>query len=199
MATENKGPFSEFTINTAFPKAANDPSIQGKLTVIVDGQPVPATYSGWGPNAPTQGGSRPYYSIRINPTDPALAAEQHAIRNARMPAPPVPNPNAGLKLDTIGEGVLFATTPEEQADAAARGVKVRSFFGGAIVLTAKGPLAVDLSAIHRTGTGKDGKAYDFHSGWADPHDPAAAEAARTDKAARPAATAEIKQRKPAQG
>ena len=199
MPTENKGPFSEFTINTAFPKAANDPTIQGRLTVIVDGRPVTASYSGWGPNAPTKGGARPYYSIRINPTDPALAAEQHAIRNARMPAPPIPNANAGLKLDTIGEGVLFATTPEEQADAAVRGVKVRSFFGGAIVLTPKGPLTVDLSAIHRKGTTKDGKPYDFHSGWADPHDPDAARAARDDKATRPANDAAPASRKATHG
>lgn len=199
MPTDTKGPFSEFTINTAYPKAANDPTIQGKITVIVDGQPITASYSGWGPNAPTKGGTRPYYSIRINPTDPALAAEQHAIRNGRMPAPAVPNANAGLKLDTIGEGVLFATTADEQADAVARGVKARSFFGGAIVLTAKGPLTVDLSAIHRKGTTKDGKAYDFHSGWAEPHDPEAAATARSDKAARPANDAAPSPRKATHG
>ena len=199
MKSESKGPFSEFTINSAFPKAANDPTIQGKLTVIVDGQPITATYSGWGPNAPTSGGSRPYYSIRINPTDPALAAEQHALRTGRMPAGPVPNPNAGLKLDAIGEGVLFATTAEEQADAAARGVKVRSFFGGAIVLTPKGPLTVDLSAIHRKGVTKDGKPFDFHSGWADPHDPDAAAAARSAKAERPAGTSAVPSPKAANG
>lgn len=182
MTDATKGPFSEFTVNNAYPKTKDDPSLRGKLVVIVDGQPVAATWAAFGPYAPSEEGSRHYYRVRITPNDPELAAKQTSIKFGRMPMPDIANANAGLKLDTVGEGVLFATTDAEKADAEQRGVKVRSFFGGALVLTPQGPRAVDLSARHIKGE-KDGKSYDFHSGWASLHDPQAAAEARAGRPA----------------
>ena len=186
--TPAKGPFSNFTINANRATNPNAPTLKGAVTVIdTDGTAVEFEHAAWGPNAAADG-KREYHSIVITPKDPALAARQTQIQNGKLPMPEVANAVEGLKLDRLGRGVIFETTPEERAAAEAAGKKVRTYFGSALVLLPSGPRAIDLAARKVEG-------YAFHSGWANLHDPKAAAEARADKAnvasgsARPVAAA----------
>jgi hypothetical protein len=173
-----KGPFSNFTLNANRATGPNSPTLRGVVTVIdVDGTPVQFEHATWGPNAGAEG-KREYYSIAITPKDPSLAARQAQIVNGRLPLPEIPNPAEGLDLDRLGRGVLFETTAEERAAAEKAGKKVRTYFGSALVLLPSGPRVIDLAARKVEG-------HDFHSGWANHHDPVAAAKARELKAAPP--------------
>lgn len=175
-----QGPFSNFTINRNNANGTNTPTLRGKITVIdIDGKPVEFEHAAWGPNA-AQGDKREYYSIRITPTDPALAARQAQMQNGNLPMPAVPNPIDGMTMDKIGAGAIFETTEAERQASIAAGKKARSFFGSALVLLPSGPRVIDLAARPVEG-------YSFHSGWANHHDPVKAAEARAAKQAAAAA------------
>lgn len=170
-----KGPYSNFTINANRATGANTPTLKGKITVIdTDGTAHEFEHAAWGPNAPTDAAKREYYSVNVTPLDPALAARQAQILAGKLPMAEVVNAPEGIKLDTLGRGVLFETTPEERAAAAAANKKVRTYFGSALVLLPSGPKAIDLAARKVEG-------YAFHSGWANLHDPKAAAEARAKR------------------
>lgn len=137
-------PLSNFTINTnkAAASDAKLPTLRGAITVIdIDGTPVEFEHAAWGPNA-AKDGKREYFSVRISPKDPALAARQAQMSNGRLATPAIENLPANFDAGKIGSGVVFETTEEERAAAVAAGKKPRSFFGTAIVLLPSGPGAL---------------------------------------------------------
>lgn len=180
-----KPAYSNFTINKN-KSASSDaklPTMRGEATIIdADGTPVEFEHAIWGPNPPKEDGKREYYSLRITPKDPALAARQAQMANGRIPTPDVPNAPDGYAeqpiAPTIGQGVLFERTREELEKAAAAGKKPTSFFGNVVVLLPSGPRAIDIATWFRAEHG-------FHSGSANHHDPVKAAAAREAKAAGP--------------
>lgn len=179
MTTEPKGPFSEFTINKAFGSKA---TLQGKLSVVVDGDLVTGTFRAFGPK-PAQNGGREHYDIAWTPDNAALAARQTQMQRGELPVEDVINANQGFELRTVGWGKLFEFTPEEKANPKFKEQGIEPSFRGAIrVLTHKGPRDIDLFATHKKGKSEAGKAYDFDSGSASLHDPLAAEARRAEKA-----------------
>ena len=177
-----KPQYSNFTLN-ANKGAARDPKLptmRGEATILdVDGTPVPFEHAVWGPNAPTEDGKREYYSLRITPKDPALAARQAQMANGRIETPDVPNArddyNAGTIAPKIGQGVLFERSRDELEKAASDGKKPTSFFGSVVVLLPSGPRAIDIATWFRAEHG-------FHSGSANHHDPVKAKVARDAKA-----------------
>ena len=172
-----KGPYSNFTINANRATGANSPTLKGKITVIdIDGTAHDFEHAAWGPNAPTDDSKREYYSVTVTPLDPALAARQAQIVAGKLPMTEIANAPEGLKLDTLGRGVLFETTKEERAAAEAAGKKVRTYFGAALVLLPSGLKAIDLAA-------RKVDAHNFHSGWANLHDRKAAAEARSSRPA----------------
>ena len=177
--------YSNFTINSNR-SAASDPKLptmRGEATIIDrDGTTVQFEHAVWGPNAPSEEGKREYYSLRMTPKDPALAARQAQMANGRIATPDVPNApanyNTGTIAPKIGQGVLFERTREELEKAAADGKKPTSFFGSVVVLLPSGPRAIDIATWFRAEHG-------FHSGSANAHDPEKAKAARDAKMSAP--------------
>lgn len=179
MTTEAKGPFSEFTINKAF---GGNATLQGKLSVVVDGELVTGTFRAMGPK-PAQNGGREYFDIAWTPDNAALAARQTQMQRGNLPVDDVPNANQGFELRTVGWGKLFEFTAEEKANPKFKQQGIEPSFRGAIrVLTHKGPRDVDLFATHRRGKSEAGKPFDFDSGSANLHDPVAAARRRAEKA-----------------
>ncbi len=187
MTTDAKGPFSEFTINKAF---GGNATLQGKLSVVVDGDLVTGTFRAMGPKA-AQNGGKDYYDIAWTPDNAALAARQTQMQRGNLPVDEVPNANSGFELRTVGWGKLFEYTDAETANPKFQELGIEPSFRGAIrVLTHKGPRDVDLFATHKRGKSDAGKAYDFDSGSATLHDPAAAAQRRAEKVQAAGADAE---------
>lgn len=175
-----KPQYSNFTLNKNISKDPRHPTMIGQATIIdIDGTPVQFEHGVWGPNPPKEEGKREYYSLRMTPKDPALAARQQQMVHGRLPTPEVPNARDGYYeaaiAPTIGEGALFERSPEENAKGIADGKKPTSFFGSVVVLLPSGPRAIDIATWFRPEHG-------FHSGTANHHDPVKARAAREAKA-----------------
>lgn len=178
----------KLTYNFAFESDPAQPKFVDRNAVILDGAtPVPFEVAVFVNNAPSDDPNvrRPDYRLKLTPKSQTLRAAQADYMNGSKPTPKPDNAPADYdERRRAGYGSLWIVPSDDQNAARARGDDhVRTHSGNAVVLLPSGKLvAIDPVLFGRfNADNSERKAFDFHSGALNPHDPVAAAAARSAK------------------